>query len=277
MKQVRKIYDLDYYKVQLIIDGSKFKKFVNELISKFTKFGCPIPNDGFKGYKEYLQWNDKYFNKRAEIESSEEFKDKICKITGSKNRWGRDEQDKIDELKDRELPPIYGEAIKELLIDRGVQRGDKNYDSFKDFVMQYIFFNKREFTNSPLIIKWQRNDRLKENELLIKILPNTRKEDLEKIWPIIKEEQKDLPNFKIKNKQYKNFHRDLEIYNIYKNLRKNPTSKYKKAKCPLNKRADYETAKIIREKYGISSWGTIRYIVNNIEKLKKSVGFKEPH
>ena len=254
---------------------SKFNKFIDQLIKKFSKFGCPIPKKGFKNYKEYLEWNDEYFSVRSRIEHSDEFKSKIFKITGGKNNWGIEEQKKIEKLEKKELPPVYGSDINKLLREYNINRKDKNYRKFNDFVIEYIFFNKREFSDTQLIITWKRNEKTHEAELFIKILPHTRKEDLEKLWPIIKEEQANLPKYKAKHKEYKNFHRDLEIYNIYKNFRKNPTSKYEGYKCVLNKRADYETEKEICEKYGISSWGTIRNIVGNIEKLKKSVGFKD--
>ena len=275
MKKLRKIHNTDYYKAEFIMADPKFIKFVDTLIKTFSKFGCPIPAKGFKSYKEYLKWNDKYFDSRSNIEYSEEFKNKIDKITGGKDSWGDKEQSKIEKLQHEELPPVYGSAIEDLLRRYDIGRKDKNYRRFKDFIIEYIFFNKREFTNTPLIITWKRNEKTREAELFIKILPHTRKEDLEKLWPIIKEEQASLPKYKVKHKEYKNFHRDLEIYNIYKNFRKKPTSKYKRDKCWYNERTDHETEKVIGEKYGISSWGTIRAIVGNIEKLKKSVGFKD--
>jgi len=275
MKKLRKIHNLDYYKAEFIMADPKFIRFVDQLIKIFNKFSCPIPNSGFKNYKEYLNWNDKYFSIRSKVEHSEEFKNKIRKITKGKDRWGIEEQEKIEKLEEKELLPVYSSAIDDILRGYNIKRKDKNYRRFKDFIIEYIFFNKREFTNTPLIITWKRNKKTCEAELFIKILPHTRKEDLEKMWPIIKEEQASLPKYKVKHKEYKNFHRDLEIYNIYKNFRKKPTSKYKRDKCRNNKRADYETEKVIREKYKISSWGTIRNIVGNIEKLKKSVGFKD--
>lgn len=278
MKKVRIIHNLDYYKAEFIMADPKFNDFIGQLMKKFSDFGCPVPEKGFKNYKEYLEWNDKYFDAISKIEYGPEFKNKINKITGGNSSWGIEEQEKIEELRDKELPPIYGSDIGYMLEEYGISRKDKSYRKFADFIIEYIFFKKREFIDSQLVITWKRDEKTSEAELFIKILPHTRKEDIEKIWPMIKKEQAYLPKYKVKHKEYKNFHRDLEIYNIYKDFSKKPTSKYKMENCYLlNKRVDYETEKLIREKYGISSWGTIRNIVANIEKLKKSVGFKEGH
>ena len=71
MKKLRKIHNLDYYKAEFIMADPKFIRFVDQLIKIFNKFSCPIPKSGFKNYKEYLNWNDKYFSIRSKVENSE--------------------------------------------------------------------------------------------------------------------------------------------------------------------------------------------------------------
>lgn len=241
MKAKKSIYDEDYYKIQLIINDEKFKKKINQLTKTFAVFGCPIPESGFNNYKQYLAWNDKYFTKRSKIEQSKKFIVKINKIIKNKQQWSEKEQIMIDELKTKELPPIYGENINNILQDYGITKKDKNYDRYRNFIIEYIFFDGKEYSNAPLNIKCKRDKKTRKVEMFIQIFSHTRKEDLENAWPIIKEQQKLLPKCKNKNKEYKNFYRDLEIYNIYKLLQETlPKSKQKGNKIYNNKRPDKE-------------------------------------
>ncbi|NMB48541.1 hypothetical protein GYA13_03830 [Candidatus Kuenenbacteria bacterium] len=276
MNKSKKIYDADYYKVQMIIDNPVFKKAINNLINQINKFGLWAPENGFKTYKEYFEWNKKYFDNYAKIENSEEFKNKVLKITKGEKRWGEKEQCQIEDLRDKELPPVYGSVINDLLYQFGISSKDEQHKKFHDFIIEYIFFKKTEFSNPNLQITWKLNHNTRQMELFIQILRCTRKQDLENAWEFIRREQRGLPEFKSKNKEYKNFHRDLEIYSAYKLLRKQPTSKYKRASCAFNKRVDQQIKLKFMDKYGIEKWGTIRSIVKNMENFKKNVGFNEP-
>lgn len=267
----KKIYDLDYYKFQFIINDQKFIKRIERLKQLFAGFGCPIPTHGLPDYKAYLSWNGHYFSVLAKLEQSKTFQNKIKKITGGSNSWGSQTQDEIEELKEKELPPIYGGFIRRLLAEYGITDDDSNYSRFYDYVIGYIFLNVTEFTNAPIAIHRKSNPKTKKMELFVQIFAHTRKEDVGDIWPIIKNYQKYLPTVKHKNKEYKNFHRDLDIYNTYKSLQ-NPSRK-KGANLHDNKRADEETNNLIVEKYGQNmTWESIRKIVSNIEKLRKKSG-----
>lgn len=151
MTKNRKIYDQDYYKIQLIINDPKFKNAIKKLTKTFADFGCPIPEKGLKSYKDYMKWNDKYFNKRAKIEYSRIFKDKINKITSGKDSWGAEEQEIIEKLRNKELPPVYGEDINNLLNEFGIHQKHKNYKNFRDFITEYLFYGTGSWTILELI------------------------------------------------------------------------------------------------------------------------------
>lgn len=269
----RNIYDEDYYKIQFILNDRNFKRKINLLTETFAAFGCPIPKDGFNNYKQYLTWNDKYFSIRGKIEQGKKFTAEINKITKGKKQWSEKEQRKINELEKKELPPIYGENIDNILRYHGITKEDKKYNRYRDFIIEHIFFSRNEYNNAPLVIKCKRDGKTREVKMFMQIFSHTRKEDLENAWPVIKEQQKFLPKCKNKNKEYKNFHRDLEIYSIYRTFQKTlPKSKQKGVNLDDNKRVDDETCKKINKKYGDMNWETIRKIVSDVEKIKRSCG-----
>lgn len=137
MKNGRKIYNENYYRAQLIINDPKFKNLIKKLLKAFSELGCPVSKDGFKTYKEYFEWSDKYLSKRAKIEYSKSFKNKKAKITSGRISWSDKEQKQIEILENKELPPMYGENIDKLLFDLGLQRKEKYYSSLKDFIIGY--------------------------------------------------------------------------------------------------------------------------------------------
>jgi len=267
----RKIYNQNYYKIQIMIKNPKFKKNINKLIKSFDRFDCSIPKEGFKSEEEYLAWNDKYFAKRSKIINGKEYKEKLKKVIGDKKKWNSEEQEQIEKIKEKELPPVYGEEIRKILSLFNIMRKDKDYKKIRNFIIGYIFFNKKEYSEPLCELHMKKNEKTRELELLLRIMPYTKKEDITISWPLIKEAQQDLAQYKERNKPFKNFERDVEIYHLYKKLRKN--KKYKKGKGEniyYNNRADQEVCSFVYDKYGDDlSWEAIRKIVSNIDKLMK--------
>jgi len=228
MKKTRKqttsrrcIYDQNYYKAQAMIRSPWFTEKICWLKKRFEEVGCPLPTEPFGKYYMYLDWNKKYWDRYGEMELSPEFLEAKTRITGNKETMNVEEFNALEEFRKTFLPPVYGNVFDEILEYFNIDRDDKGFRNFLEF---YIFFGEKEYHVSPFMISWIRNSITDKFELFIQIYGHTKKTDIMKHWDWISHEQKDLKNFIGKNKAWKTFDRDIEIYNCYKEL-KNPQKK----------------------------------------------------
>ncbi len=274
MKKTRTIYDSDYYRMQLLIQSHDFVNRTEKMMNNFKKIGYPLPRGGFNTYKEYLDWNEKYFLKRQEIANSKELSDKIEKIKNGEETVGPEKYYQIEALRKKHIPPLIEEYISDILNNAGINRKSKKYESYQRFLIFNIFLNKEKFSNPPLIIKRIRNKDTDTLDLFIQILPYTRKEDIVNAWPFIKQHQKLLSEYKERIKEYKKFQRDLDIYNIYQKFKNEPRIALQNS---ADNRIDSRTWNKIKDKYGDLSWENIRKIVSNIENLIKNVTDRESY
>ncbi len=259
----REIYDQNYYKAQEMLRNPWFKKNISSLKNKFRDFGCPIPKKGFKTLKEYMDWNQNQFWKSYfDTEKSSKFQAKLNKITGGKKSWGTKEQDQIEKLKLKLLPPIYGETYDEILEKFNINRKDRG---FRDFLERHIFFNKDTYFTPLFSINWIRNKKTNKMELFVKLNGHTRKEDLINGWDFIAKEQKDLPDYTGKNKKWENFKRDNEIYELYLKLRKKRN--FKRAQKDESA-IDAMIYQEIRKKHYELSFSSIRSIVSRVKAFR---------
>lgn len=216
-KKRRAIYNQDHHKMQAILRDPWFKKRIAWLKDRFIETGCPIPKNGFKRYKSYLKWNKKFWKRYNEMEKSTEYQEGIFKITKGKQCISEQEYDQIEKFRRKFLPPIYGENFREILEYFKIPTKHRQFRNFLEF---HLFFNKKEYPISPFIIKWIRSQKTDKMELMVQILGHTKKEDLIKHWEWISGEQKYLTDFIGKSKEWKNFERDMEIYDAYKEIKK---------------------------------------------------------
>lgn len=220
--KVTKKYTTDYYKAQAMLRDPWFTEKVLWLKKRFADCGCPIPTKGFKKYKSYMTWNKKFWDRYSEMEKSQAHKDGVLKITGGKKRISGEEFDRLEKFKEEFLPPVYGQHFREILEHFNIK---PDHRRFKDFLEFHVFLGRNEYPESPLQIKWIRNKKTSQMELFVQIYGHTKKNDLNKHWKWVAEEQKHLPEFIGKNKEWVMFDRDIEIYNNYKKLKESDSSR----------------------------------------------------
>ena len=217
IKPLRTIYDQNYYRAQAMLRDPWFIEKIAWLKKRFTDTGCPLPAKPFKKYQEYFDWNDKFWQRYAEMQKSPEFLAEKQRITGGKEEMSWEAFYELEDFKDKFLPPVYGETYKEILEHFNI---DPKHRGFRDFLEFYIFFGKNEFRTQALSASWRTNSRTDETEFLLKINGFTKKEDLLDWWDWIAEQQKSMKDYIGRNKAWVTFDRDVEIYNHYKELKK---------------------------------------------------------
>ena len=111
---------------------------------------------------------------------------------------------------------IFGEYIKELIFKYKIN-GDLKQN--ENFLHAHIFFGRIDFEETPFKTIYRYNEKNKECELFVQIMPWTRKKDFENNWGLVEDRQIKLKEYISKNKEWKNFHRDLEIYKVFDKLK----------------------------------------------------------
>ena len=254
-----------------------FQEAMNWLRRRFDEVGCPIPDNGFKTYKEYLAWNHKYWARWSKMHESSQFKKLIRDITRGKKSWGSEEQAKIHELEEAYLPPAYGSYFNDLLERFFIPFSKRK--RFKDFLEHYLFLGKQEFSPDVAGIKIVLNREIREPELYLRVYGYTKLKDVESAWSTIADYQKDLPDYLGKNKGWESFDRDLRILNLYKKLKAELGTR-KRAERSKNsmKRIDMQICLAIRREFSQDlDWENIRKIISKTKRRLKILQFKEGH
>jgi hypothetical protein len=267
-KKIKKrvIFSHDYNKMQVMIRDSWFIKKVAWLKNRFAEIGCPLPLKGFKRYKQYLTWNDRYWKRHSEMQQLDEYLNGRLKITGSKEQISAKEFDDLQDFDQKFLPPVYGEMYSEILHYYGLPIDN---DYFRDFLESYIFFGKTDCTLPPFSVCAIRNKKTNKPGLFIQLYSHTRKEDILNYWNFIAKEQKNFFNSASesigKNKAWEEIDRDIEIYNLYKKLKleRGETVKRANALCDM---LDMKLFVIIHKKYPKINITAIRRIISQAKK-----------
>lgn len=258
MKKVinRTIYDQSYYRVQSMIRDPWSIEKISWLKKRFSEIGCPLPSKAFKSQKQYEVWRNKYWNRRNEIINSEDFTSKVEKITNGKKKISSEEYDKLEALREKELPPVFMAILGDILEHFDFNRDD---DKFRDFIENYVFFNKRELFRPIMSVKTTRSSKTNKPELFVRIFEYTKKEDIIKNWDFIADTQSRMTGYLGKSKKWEKFDRDNEIYESYKKI---------KNKCKREKYIpkDREIYLQLHKKYKSLSITQIRNIVSVTEK-----------
>jgi hypothetical protein len=235
--------------------------FIEKIIwlkNRFFEIGQPLPRKPFKKYKDYLAWNNRFWKRYAEMMKSPEYLEERKRITGRKENISLEEYEQLTKFEEEFLPPVYGNVYDEILEHFGIKRDDKG---FRDFLEYHIFFGYDEYPTSPFAVTWKRNDKTQQMELFIHLHGHTKKEDIVAHWDWIAKEQKYLPDYMGKNKVWKNFERDLEIYNHYKALKTKSTKRRK-----VHNALDAELWLAMTKKWPTLTTNGVRTIVTKTSK-----------
>lgn len=178
--------------------------------------GYPMPDKPFKTYKAFLAWDEGYWKNRALRQHDSEFLREKNRITGGKSRISTEEYDKLENFKEKYLPPVYGAVFREILEHFNID--PKNY-GYRDFLLFNFFLGKKEYSKPTVSINFIRNKKTDETEMFVRIYGHTKKEDITRNWSWIASHQMYLKDFMGKSKRSEKFNRDLEIYLLYKKMR----------------------------------------------------------
>jgi hypothetical protein len=212
----RIVYNQDYYKAQALLRDPWFIEKVSWLKKRFNEVGCPLPRHGFKKYKQYDKWRDKYWDRYSEMGRSPEFISGKKEITRGKERISLEEYNRLDTFQENYLPPVYGAVISDILEYYEIPK-DKKY--FYDFVEWYIFLNRKELLSPIMQISMKRDPKTGKREMFVQIFEYTKKEDIVNNWDFIVDMQKYLTGYIGKSKKWERFDRDFEVYTLYKKLK----------------------------------------------------------
>ncbi len=215
-KELRPIYNKKHYKALELLRNPKFQRRIRELKKVFKCFGCPVPKDGFEKYADYQAWVDNYWDTYSKYRKSDGYKVGIHKITGGQETFGLKEFNKIEKFENRFLPPIYGAVLSEILAEFGV---DKNDPEFKDFIEYYVFLGRDRFPTELFRVSLSRENNKRELQMFIQLYGHTRKEDITDNWDFITKYQKDLLDYKQRNRKREEFERDNKIYEYHLKLK----------------------------------------------------------
>ena len=257
-KPKRKIYDKNYYIAQAMLRDPWFIDKIFWLKNRFEEVGCPIPQNGFKDLKQYDKWHDKYWNTRSRMYQDKEFITKQKEITGGKEKITSEEYDTLKDFRDSYLPPVYGAIFGEILEHFKIDRDDSK---FRDFIERYIFLGYDKYPSTIIGTRWIRNLKTDKMELFIPILGYTKKEDIVNNWDFISNEQKRLPNYLGKSKKWEEFDRDIEIFNLHKEIKINGPEKGFELKA-----LDNEIYVQLHQKYKSLTLNKIRNIISKTAK-----------
>lgn len=212
----RAIYTKNYYKAQAMIKDPWFLEKESWLRKRFLETGCPLPKNPFKKYAQYLEWNKKFWKRYAAMEKSEEYLAEKERTVGNKENVSPDEYFAFEEFRENFLPPVYGNVFDEILEHFKIDPKDKG---FQGFLEHYFFFGQREYIKSPFGLRWIKNPETGKTEFFVRIYGHTKKEDIIDNWDWIAEDQKLCEDYIGKNKAWKTFDRDIEIYTRYKKMK----------------------------------------------------------
>jgi len=267
----RVIFTPEYYKMQAMIRDPWFIEKIAWLKKRFAEVSCPLPENGFKHYKQYLAWNDKFWKRYSEMQQLKEYHEGRLKITGGKEQISPEELWQLQDFDYDFLPPVYGATYREIF-EYFKLPTDNSY--YHDFLEAYIFFNRTDYSVSPFSILISRNEKTDQPEFFIQLFGHARKEDLINHWDFIAQEQKSFAKltgkFVGKNKEWKTMDRDIEVYNFYKKLKSGNTITRERdvgLHSILHARSiDAELFSQIHEKYPELTTTTIRNVVSRTKK-----------
>lgn len=215
-KARRTVYDKNYYKAEAMVRDLWFQEQETWLKKRFADVGCPLPEPPFTKYKEYMDWNDRFWKRFSEMERSPEYAAAVQRITSGRPTMTADEFYALEDFRNEYLPPLYGQVFDEILRHFRIPSDDRG---FRDFLESYFFFGQKTYGTAPFGVVWKLNEKTKGYDLFVEIYPHTKREDLIKHWEWIATEQKRMKDFMGKSKAWQTFDRDMEIYVLYKKLR----------------------------------------------------------
>jgi hypothetical protein len=211
------VHNKIHYQIKALLKNPDFIQDIQELKEILEKYNLYIPKEGFNTQGQFSLWRDAYWEAREKAFQSSDYLNAVAETENGKEQFTSEEIDRIRDIKDQHIPPIYIDYLHNLLAKYDFDRKDKK---LQHFIERYFFFNQQELKEYPLYINHKRNRKTGKMELFVKIEPWTTKKDLEEAWSGIKEEQQTYQDYIERNVPWAEFDRDIEIYTLYKQVMK---------------------------------------------------------
>lgn len=209
------IYTDDYYRLEKLVNDSRFQKRIQQQRALYKQLGCPIPARGFRKYQRYIAWLNKFWAAHAKIEYGELARERQL-IQNNPSLSEREKFQQAAEAEERLLPLPPGNFFEELLQEFAL---DPRNEKYKDFLEGYTFLGKKHLSEPFFRISYKRNEKTDEWELFIQLYPYTKQEHINAFWGEIAQDQQRLKGWRGKNKKWEQFDRDLHIFNVYQEIK----------------------------------------------------------
>ena len=273
-RNTKTIYNETFYWLSGILNSKEFLSQIRELKNSFRRFGCQLPAKGFyksmRRDRAFAAWHKKLQNAWTEAVKSDAYRNARAKVIGKKQNWSRKEQDRLDKIDQKFLPPInYGDKLNQILLKFDLDPANRSH---KDWIRNYLFFGERNFTRPSykLRVVTGKDGR---PELWVRFFGHTSVADL----PMreIREIQKFLPDYKGKNrrKDKRVAKRNKEVVDEYFRLKKSPRLTSYDRSEKGNSIANKIIAKI-GKKYPELTSGLVKVVIaknKNKEKHKEQI------
>ncbi len=212
------VYDQRYYKIKALLKNQAFQLDIQWLKDQFAKYGVPVPENGFDSYKDYLAWNERFWQIWSERDRSAEVKVLWHKYANPEDKkiYGVEKYDEYEREKSELVPPIYGSYLRDVAAKYDFDPKDKE---FIGFLTYYIFLGRDEILSQSVVVNHRRNEKTSQMEMYVRIFPWTTKEDIVSNWGFIKKEQAWYRTGLDRNQEWKNFDRDYRIFELYNQAR----------------------------------------------------------
>lgn len=248
----KKIYDRIYNRMKILLINDSFLKEIKKFRENYN-----IPATGFKKSEECKKWYDEMEKKFKPFKEKVQFLEinPKTKQTKIKSKYIY-----LSKLEEKLADDIETTILKKFRLDN---------EEFLEPIRWLVLYNNLDYATDVFEIKLKKKQN-GENELWLKILPHTKKQDIVQLWDRIKLFQQWLPDYRSKLKEWINIERDYEIYSLYKKyckelgLRKRAENltNLLEAKMPI----DHYIYSKISKKYPDISLSNIRKIISRFKK-----------
>lgn len=258
-----------YHSIRELIASSSFREWHEDILVYYEGFEYPLPDTNQQNEPNIVnEWIEGMWNTREKLINSKRFIDaKLSFLEEHKNPT----MNEFDNFVFKYIPEPIGAFISNILIkckNFSHQKDKEEIKIYKKYILEFLLTGKKEY-QEPFYIREIRNYK-GEIDLYIKILPHTKKEDINSHWKDIAIKQKKLKGYKSNYDEKKNTERDVLIFELYKKYKDIYSYRKEMEKYNIALTLAGKISLSIEEQYGDVSEGAINKVINNKKKQLQS-------